>query len=220
MLPGRAYQKALERRRRSLQLRVVATTLVVSAIVVVLVGLVVASQVRDSILSNKKDASLDQASKTLAAFDATVGKAAQGCRPRTPCRPALEVRGQVGQRDRRRQVLRQPHRHGCRRSVRFLSQTPRSTSVGCRRSTAKLGEAVSSTKPGRAWQYVRLYYADGRHASALAVVQPETAADVTSANAAAVAPGEYKLYLFFPLTTEDERPQPGAGHPRCSAVSA
>ena len=85
MLPGRAYQMALERRRRSLQLRVVATTLVVSAIVVALVGLVVASQVRDSILSNKRDASLDQASKTLAHVRQRASARAPRALTPTPC---------------------------------------------------------------------------------------------------------------------------------------
>ena len=60
-MPGRVYRRAQARRRRSLQLRVVATTLVASAVVVMLVGLVVASQVRESILDAKVASSLEQA---------------------------------------------------------------------------------------------------------------------------------------------------------------
>ena len=197
MLPGKAYQLALERRRRSLQLRVVATTLVVSAIVVALVGLVVASQVRDSILSNKRDASLDQASKTLATFDSAVGKVAQGADANTlltSLKFAVKSANATGGGKYYVSLTGQG-------GTLFSSLSDSEIDLS-RMDTAALGQAVSSAKPGRAWQYVRLYYADGTHTSSIAVVQPETAADVSSAAATSATHGEYKLLLLFPLTTE------------------
>jgi len=195
MLPGRAYQKALERRRRSLQLRVVATTLVVSAIVVVLVGLVVASQVRDSILLNKRDASLDQAAKTLSAFDVDISQGPQSPDPNLlgqHLADAVKAANRTGGGKYFVALTGAGNSSVADSQIDFLKMKP---------NTAALGEAVSSARPGRAWQYVRLYYADHTHVSAIAVVMPETTADASSASTS-TATGEYKLFLFFPLTTE------------------
>jgi two-component system, OmpR family, sensor histidine kinase MtrB len=197
MVPGRLYRRALERRRRSLQLRVVATTLVVSAIVVAVVGLVVASQLRDSILSNKTAASLDQASKTLASFDAAVGKSSQQVDPlslSTNLKQAVRAANQAGL------------------DKYYVALTGQGGAVAASYSSNvidlqkmnidKLGQSVGTKNPGRAWQYLRIVYADGSSQNAIAVVQPETAADVTPASTSAGATGAYNLYLFFPLTTE------------------
>ncbi len=56
---------ALVRWQRSLQLRVAATTLVVSGVVVLIVGLFIVTQVTDGVLNAKRDAAIRQATVGL-----------------------------------------------------------------------------------------------------------------------------------------------------------
>ena len=59
-LARRAASAAVRRWRRSLQLRVAATTLVLSSTVVVLLGLVLLHQVRDGLLDGKTKSAVSQ----------------------------------------------------------------------------------------------------------------------------------------------------------------
>ena len=196
MMPGKAYRRALERRRRSLQLRVVATTLVVSAVVVAIVGLLVASQVRDSVLSGKVDDSLAVAAKTLSDFDTDVGK------PSTdPLTQQLALYFAV---------VKANDTAGGKYWVALAGTgggdtVPRLSpqnidfpaTVG-----ASLQAAVGGKSTERAWQYARIVFVPRTTASesGLIVAQPETAGDSTSASAT----GGYTLYAIFPLSHEAE----------------
>jgi two-component system sensor histidine kinase MtrB len=191
MMPGRAYRRALERRRRSLQLRVVATTLIVSAAVVLVVGLLVASQVRDSVLSGKVDDSLTQAARTLSDFDASVGKP-------LPDQPGLATQLY--------DAVRTANNTAAGKYFVALTGTgntatalipPPSVNFDASVSPA-LRDAVNSKSTERAWQYAKIVYTDQRSQSGLIVAQPEAVTDATSPGAT----GEYRLYVIFPLGHE------------------
>jgi two-component system, OmpR family, sensor histidine kinase MtrB len=193
MMPGRTYRRALERRRRSLQLRVVATTLIVSAAVVLIVGLLVASQVRDSILTGKVNDSLAQSARTLSDFDTAVAKSshADPISLDQSLYAAVVAANDVG---------------GGKYFV-ALTGTPGAVTRLLPPPTVdfgatvgdKLQSAVSSKSTERAWQYARIVYTKDtgkRPESGLVVAQPEAVTDATSAGAT----GEYRLFLIFPLT--------------------
>jgi two-component system sensor histidine kinase MtrB len=194
MMPGRVYRRALERRRRSLQLRVVATTLVVSAAVVAVVGLLVDSQVRDSVLSTKTSTSLDQASKALTTFEAsfTSGQPqdnAQGV-PASIARAVGDANA-AGDGNYFVAVLA----GGAEPSGQFSPTTidPSGT------VSDSLRQAIAGKTTGQAWQYTRIVYnADGvRPRAGLVVAEPAplTGVGATTSN-------DYGLYVFFPLDAE------------------
>jgi two-component system sensor histidine kinase MtrB len=192
MMPGRAYRRALERRRRSLQLRVVATTLVVSAAVVAVVGLLVASQVRDSVLSGKVDDSLNQAARTLTDFDASVGKPANSFALSHGLYAAVLKANNAG--DGKYYVALT----GTGNTVTRLIP-PNNVNVDATIDT-NLEQAVSSKSTERAWQYAKIVYNSGKPASeaGLVVAQPEAVTDAANPGAT----GEYRLYVIFPLGHE------------------
>jgi two-component system sensor histidine kinase MtrB len=193
MLPRRAYRGALERRRRSLQLRVVATTLVVSAAVVAVVGLLVASQIRDSVLSGKVDDSLNQAARTLSDFDTSVGK---------PSTTPLGLDNQLY-----RAVVSANNTGGGKYFVALTGTGNTVTRLIPPPSVdfpatvgASLQAAVSSKSTERAWQYAKIVYKGDRPGSqsGLVIAQPAAVTDATSPGAT----GEYRLYVIFPLGHE------------------
>ncbi len=192
MVPGRVYRKALDRRRRSLQLRVVATTLVASAVVVMLVGLVVASQVRESILDAKVASSLEQASLTLRDVDTAVSSShASGI---MTLNTALDT------------AVKAANKTGRGRYYVALAGTGNAVLAGVSDSTLnipvtispKLAASVNAKNPGvRAWQYTRIQYQARGPESGLVVAQYDAAASSVLASNA-----EYRLFLIFPLRTE------------------
>jgi two-component system sensor histidine kinase MtrB len=194
MMPGKAYRRALERRRRSLQLRVVATTLVVSAAVVAVVGLVVASQVRDSILSAKVDDSLRVAADSLRSFDSVVSKSSPSypLQLNSSISTALLAAADKAGGDRNPVALTGENTPVIARS---LNHTLTDSDID---DHPEIAAAVSSHAPGRAWQYVRMQMADGRTQSGLVVVQSAAVPTLASAS----GPGEYRLWVFFPLRAQ------------------
>ncbi|MDX6210038.1 MAG: two-component system, OmpR family, sensor histidine kinase MtrB [Frankiales bacterium] len=195
MMSGLAYRRALERRRRSLQLRVVATTLVVSAAVVAVVGLLVASQVRDSILSAKVDDSLRVAGEALNSFDTAMSKSSpsEQLTLSSDIRAALQAAADKSGGDRNPVALTGTGSTVIARSV------DKSLSPSNVTDNPELRDAVSSKAPGsRAWQYVRIALANGKSESGLVVVQSAAVPTLASAT----SPGEYRLYVFFPLDAQ------------------
>ena len=193
MMPGRAYRRALERRRRSLQLRVVATTLIVSAAVVAVVGLLVASQVRDSVLSGKVDDSLAQASRSLSEFDGAVGKP-----PADPLQLNQRLYEAVIATNNTGAGKYFVALTGSGNTFTRLIPPPSVNFDGT--VSAGLQGSVSSKSTERAWQYAKIVYNDGktRPQSGLVVAQPEAGADATNP----AATGEYRLFVIFPLDHE------------------
>ncbi|MDX6258151.1 MAG: two-component system, OmpR family, sensor histidine kinase MtrB [Frankiales bacterium] len=194
MMPGLAYRRALERRRRSLQLRVVATTLVVSAGVVAVVGLLVASQVRDSILTAKVDDSLRVAGEALNSFDTALSKSSPHPEPlvlsstiRTALQAAADKSGS-----------RNPVALTGKGATVVARSVDKSLSPSNVDDNPKLADAVSSKAPVRAWQYVRIALANGKTESGLVVVQSAAVPTLASATSS----GEYRLYVFFPLNAQ------------------
>ena len=156
----------------------------------------VASQVRDSILSNKRDASLDQAAKTLAAFDVDISNGQQS--------PPQHVLDQH-----LRDAVKAANRAGGGKYFVALTGAGGS-SVGAhsqidladdQHQQARRGGQQRAPRPRLAVRPSLLRRPHPRRVRS-PWSMPEKTADLSSAATSTATAGEYKLYLFFPLTTE------------------
>ena len=177
---------ALHRWRGSLQLRVAATTLVLSALVTGLLGVVLLHQIRDGLLNAKTHASLNQLSFGLQhATDQF--EASDRSDPSALRRTAIVVVNDLGPRG------SQTASYG----VLLLTTDPRGDSdiVPNTVSPESIPTALRKAVVGgrEAWAYTTIVYNDGTTEPGLATGGPVR---TTSAG--------YQLYYVFPLTQEQQ----------------
>jgi two-component system sensor histidine kinase MtrB len=172
---------ALHRWRGSLQLRVAATTLVLSALVTALLGLVLLHQIRDGLLSAKTKAALGQLDVGLqhasAQFDAT-----DATKPAEVRSTASEVVNALGG----------SSNQGSSFGLVLLSTDPTVESERASETPIHIPTALRQvvTRQGReAWVYTSIHNTDGTVEPGLLVGGP-------------VPSASYQLYYLFPLTQE------------------
>ncbi|CAB4576415.1 unannotated protein [freshwater metagenome] len=177
---------------KSLSLRIISTTFIVSTVLVTIIGLVLINRVSAGILSSKESSSLTEASsaineaqKVVTATDTGAGEPTLSVVVDTAV-TALAVRaGQSGLYD-----------------VLFLASSEISKQGLPERGTNLVSEnSVSDELKSRVeqtdkllWAYTEIKYLDGRNAPGLVVGAPIQINNV----------GTYSLFLLFPLDKEEE----------------
>ena len=177
---------------KSLSLRIIATTFIVSTILVTVIGLILINRVSSGILTSKESSSITEASsaineaqKVVTATDTGAGAPNISTVVDTAV-TALAVRaGQSGLYD-----------------VLFLASTDISKQGLPERGTNLVAEnSVSEDLRSRVektekllWAYTEIYYLDGRKIPGLVVAAPIKINNV----------GNYSLFLLFPLDKEEE----------------
>ena len=177
---------------KSLSLRIISTTFIVSTVLVTIIGLVLINRVSTGILSAKESSSLTEASsaineaqKVVTATDTGAGEPTLSVVVDTAV-TALAVRaGQSGLYD-----------------VLFLASSEISKQGLPERGTNLVSEnSVSNELKSRVeqtdkllWAYTEIKYLDGRNAPGLVVGAPIQINNV----------GTYSLFLLFPLDKEEE----------------
>ncbi len=185
---GRAH-RSLALWRRSLQLRIVATTLIISATVVALLGVIVLHQVRDGLLQTKVKNALNEQSGGLAS-----------AKNQLDARGTTDV-GQLLYQVTQSLASNRGGQAGLYEVLIFSSPgpgDPLSPSAAQTRQIlttsvpTALRTAVART-PNQYFAYTTLRYADGSHTPGLAV-----------GGAIASNDGTYQLYYLFPLSQEQQ----------------
>ena len=177
---------------KSLSLRIIATTFIVSTILVTIIGLILINRVSSGILTSKESSSVTEASsaineaqKVVTATDTGAGAPNISTVVDTAV-TALAVRaGQSGLYD-----------------VLFLTSSDISKQGLPERGTNLVAEnSVSEDLRSRVektekllWAYTEIYYLDGRKIPGLVVAAPIKINNV----------GNYSLFLLFPLDKEEE----------------
>jgi len=177
---------------KSLSLRIIATTFIVSTILVTIIGLILINRVSSGILTSKESSSVTEASsaineaqKVVTATDTGAGAPNISTVVDTAV-TALAVRaGQSGLYD-----------------VLFLASSDISKQGLPERGTNLVAEnSVSEDLRSRVektekllWAYTEIYYLDGRKIPGLVVAAPIKINNV----------GNYSLFLLFPLDKEEE----------------
>ncbi len=176
--------------RRSLQLRVVSTTLVLSMVVVGLLGVALLSRVTTGLLGAKERASLGEATAGLADAQRILDAADTG--PTTPSAARL-VDSAIG-------TLAARAGSPGLFEVLLLSSLPRRAGAAPERGTNLVAEssvprALRTAVAGsqrQSWTYSEIRYLDGRTTPGLVVGAPLQVPAV----------GPYELYYLFPLSQE------------------
>jgi two-component system sensor histidine kinase MtrB len=194
LAPVRGLVSAL---RRSIQARVVITTLVLSTAVALLVAWVLLQQVAQGVLQAKRDAAITQASagfdSAQVSLDAT--DVVQGTAIDHELDNVIDVLSPHDQtRNDYRVTLLGPF--GTDPAAAAAAATRGSPDVDPRRSIPSdlLNRVLTSR--GSTWRYARVYYTDGRPSHPSLVVG-------TSLSVAASG-DEYALFYIFPLTDQQQ----------------
>jgi two-component system sensor histidine kinase MtrB len=173
--------------RRSLQTRVVASTLVISATVVVLLGVVLMQQVTNGLLQAKTRAALVESANGLAYLQSNLS--------------ASDRTDATGLDDQLYELTKTLANRGSRAGIYDLALLSTSSSASVSLSgdiTAasvpeRLLKVVSGDAAGRqAWTFATLRHEDGRTEPGLVVGAPLNGVDA----------GPYQLYYLFPLRQE------------------
>lgn len=186
-----ALPRAIRRAwRRSLLVRVTATTLVLSLLATGLLGLLLLSRVTTGLLDAKERASVGEASAGLGEARRLLDAADTGPAAPSPTRLVDSV------------VTALATRAGSPASFDVLLLSSDSQSGAPERGTnlvavssipQPLREAVTSTQR-QSWTYTEIRFLDGRTVPGLAIGAPLTVPTV----------GPYELYYLFPLTQEQQ----------------
>lgn len=186
-MANRARAGILDRWRRSLQLRVIVTTLALSALVAAFVGYVVMAQVRSGVLRTKQKAATAQTLAGLSVLQNRLDQLSVNDRETvsTALLEDLESRSTRGSKAGEYDILllatgNEPHNSEMMGDIVGSTITP-----GLRRAVA--------TSSSQVWQYVRLVHrSDGRWEPGLAVGGKLFTPDGYT----------YQLYYVFPLSSE------------------
>ncbi len=179
--------------RRSIQLRVVTTTVVLSISVIALLGFLLMDAVRTGLLDAKEDSALSEAYAGLSVAQLTVNNS-----------DAEDAAGIDVLMQDLSQDLAQRSSRGRLYAVVVLSSSSnrnqeippeeRASSFVRRESVPRDLRAAVVAEPGQHFQYTTIYYEDGPPQPGLAV----------GALLEVKAAGTYELYYLFPLTQEQE----------------
>lgn len=195
----RAARRALAAWRRSLQLRVVATTLLLSALVVALIGAALFDKVTSGLLAAKTTAALSEASSGFRQAQQTLDTQSQSASSadvgQTLTRTTLQLTAGGGSAGLYDVVLLAADSTagatGSGRSPRASQAVRPTATVSLASIPGDLREAVRRTNR-IAYRYVDLQYDDGWRSAGLAVGSP---LEVPGA-------GTYEAYYLFPLESE------------------
>ncbi len=174
--------------RRSVSLRVVATTMVFSVVVVGLIGVLLLQRINSGLLDAKTRASIVEATAGVTEAQRLLDAADTG--PSTPS-PSTLVDSVVGVLAQRAGspglfdlvMLASPPKRG---------DTPERTTDASESSVPLPLRTVVQTDQRQSWTYTEIRYSDGTTAPGLAVGAPVSVPGV----------GPYELYYLFPLTQE------------------
>jgi two-component system, OmpR family, sensor histidine kinase MtrB len=180
----RALGSAVRHRwRRSLQTRVVATTLVLSGLVSILLGITIVHQVRGGLLDSATRSSLGQLSVGIGRAESQFGAVSTRSGPRVIDQTAYGVVRELS-----------PHSSEDAYDVVLLPTTPGLSSYGPKSYLSRVPADLRRTvveQSREAWTYTTVPTASGEEVPALVVGAPVQAGRL-----------RYQLYYAFPLTRE------------------
>jgi two-component system, OmpR family, sensor histidine kinase MtrB len=169
--------------RRSLQTRVVATTLVLSGVVSLLLGITIVHQVRTGLLDSATRSSLGQLSVGVGRAESQFGSLSARSGPRVVDQTAYTLVRELS-----------PHSAQDAYEVVLLPTTPGLSSYGPRAYLSSVPPALQRAVVGQsreAWTYAAVPTASGKTVPGLVVGAPVQAGRLS-----------YQLYYVFPLTRE------------------
>ncbi len=197
MNTGGPVRRAATIWRRSIQSRVVLSTLLLSAVVVSLVGWVLLRQVTDGLVENKTTSAVGEASRGTVEAQTRLTAASTEFDPSTELAQvvaSIVARGDVQGYD---VVLTGPIA-GTSEGLATGSGTRKSPGLATDSVPERLRARVEDQEPGTAWTYTRIHYESDTGLPSVPGIATGSLLTLPSDG------GTYALYYVFPMTQEEE----------------